>query len=443
MEKKSLDVLKKTNKSKSLFERALRVIPGGVSHNIRYFPPYPFFVERAKGSKIWDVDGNCYIDYWMGHYAHIMGHSYEEVVEAVTDLIRNRGYHFGLPNREEVELAELILSIMDEFDMVRFCTSGSDAASFAVRLARAYTGREIVLKVKGGWHGASTDLIKGSNYPFEVTESQGIPDSVYDNVVLIPFNNWEETERIIDEYGEDIACAIVEPVLGAGGFIPGEKEYLRNLKKKLGKAGALLIFDEVITGFRVSLKGYYGYVGVVPDIVTLGKIVGGGFPIGVVLSRRDIMELSSRERKKPDRVLIGGGTFSCNPVSMVAGLTVIRRLVEDGDEIYGYLSAITEKLRRGIEEVGRAKGLIVKTTGIASLFKVHILKEDAEIRGVDDIYKYTYWEEVDGEFRSYLARHGVNMIHLCGAVSYAHRIEDIEMTIDVFEGFFEWLRERL
>ncbi|MGB9667463.1 MAG: aspartate aminotransferase family protein [Thermosulfidibacteraceae bacterium] len=443
MGKQYIEASEDTETSKQLFLRALKVIPGGVSHNVRYYPPYPVFIERCKGSKIWDVDGNCYIDYWMGHYAHIMGHSYPEVVEAVTKFIRERGYHFGLVNREEVELAELILSVLDEFEMVRFCTSGSDAGSFAVRLARAYTGKNKVLKVRGGWHGASTDLIKGSSYPFEEKESLGILDNVYENVILMPFNDWEETERIIEENKNDIACAIVEPVLGSGGFIPADKDYLVNLRKKLEEIGALLIFDEVITGFRVSLKGYYGYIGVVPHILTIGKIVGGGFPIGVIVSTRDIMELSSRERSKPSRVLIGGGTFSCNPVSMVAGLTVIKRLISDGDKIYPSLANLTEKLRNGIEEVAKSKGIKVRTTGVGSLFKVHILKVDADIKSADDVYRYTYWEEVDGEYRSYLAKHGVNMVHLCGAISYAHTNEDVEETIKVFDEFFSWLRERI
>lgn len=443
MEELSSEYLENRVVSKSVFERAKRVIPGGVCHNIRYFPPFPFYVERARGSKIWDVDGNSYIDYWMGHYAHIMGHGYSEVVDNVTRTISERGYHFGLVNKEEVDFAELILSVLSEFDMVRFCTSGSDAASFAVRLARAYTGKKKVLKAKGGWHGAVTELLNVSSYPFDIEESMGIPDEFNSYLIPIPFNNWEETERIIEENSEDIACAIVEPVLGAGGFLPGEREYLARLKEKLNSLGALLVFDEVITGFRVSLKGYYGLVGVVPDIITLGKVVGGGFPIGVVVSRKDIMEASSHFRKKPDRVLIGGGTFSCNIVSMVAGMTVVSKLIKEGGYIYSRISYLTEMLKDGIIDVAKKNSVPVRITGVGSLFKVHIMKEDREIREVDDIYKYTFWEEVDGFYRTFMVKNGINMVHLGGAISYAHSEEDIEKTINVFDRFFKWVAKKM
>lgn len=360
----------KTVKSSELFNVAIRLMPGGVSHNLRYFPPYPFFVSKAEGPYLWDVDGNRYVDYWMGHYAHILGHRCPDVVEEVTSFIEKRGYHFGLVNPEELELARFVTELVPSAEAVRFCTSGTEAAMYAVRLARAFTDRDIVLKVRGGWHGASTDLSKGISWPFEEKETLGVPEKILDNVQLIYFNDWEKTVEIIERYSDRIACAIIEPVIGVGGFIPAEKDYLANLKAKLESIGALLIFDEVISGFRVSIGGYQQVVGITPDLTVLGKVLGGGFPIGAVAGRKDVLELGAHNRKKPERVLMGGGTFSCNPISMVAGTVVLKKLKENPD-IYHYLKILTLRLREALEQVGSEFGVNVKTTGFGSLFMIH------------------------------------------------------------------------
>ncbi len=433
---------KRTKASGRLFERAKKVIPGGICHNLRYFAPYPFYVDRARGAYVWDVDGNRYIDFWMGHYAHILGHRDEEVVEKVSSCIRERGYHFGLVNRDEVKLAELVVELVPSAEQVRFCSSGTEAAMYAVRLARAYTGKRVVLKVAGGWHGASTDLSFGVSCPFDEQETLGLPEGVEKQVRLIPFNDWEGTLKVIDEVGEDVACAIVEPVVGVGGFIPASRKYLLNLKEELESRGAILIFDEVITGFRISLGGYQKVVGVYPHLTVLGKVLGGGFPIGAVAGKREILELGSWERKKSERVLVGGGTFSCNPVSMVAGITVLERLKDMEGEVYPKIDSLGEMLRKGVEEIGREFGVPVVTTGFGSLFAVHVLKEEGRsLRSPEDVCTYTYWEMRDKEFRRFLAQNGVCMIHAGGAVSYAHKEDDVESTLFVVRRFFEgWKR---
>lgn len=425
----------KTKNSEKLYKTATELLPGGVSHCIRYFPPYPFYVERADGCYIWDVDGNRYVDFWMGHYAHILGHRAEVVVEAVTDFIRKNGYHFGLPNPWEVELAELVRETIPCAEAVRFCSSGTEATMYAVRLARACTGKNVVVKVKGGWHGASTDLTKGVNPPFEEKESLGIPETISESVKLIPFNDWENTEKVLNDVEDDLACVIIEPVLGVGGFIPAEKDYLVKLKEKVEKAGAILIFDEVISGFRVGLSGYQGMVGITPHLTTLGKVLGGGFPIGAICGRKDILELASCCKKKPERVLIGGGTFSCNPVSMIAGIAVIRYLLEHEKEVYNRLRELTCKLKGLIKEIANNEGVTVKTTGIESLFMIHIMKEDSEIKGADDIIDNTYWEIRDSIFRTFMATEGVCIIHAAGAISTAHTEREIEFFAEKFAKF--------
>ncbi len=415
--------------SKEWFERSQRVTPGGVCHNLRFFPPFPFFVSRAEGAYLWDEDGNRYIDYWMGHYTHILGHRHPEITEAVCRCIKEVGYHIGAVNRYQVELAELVVELIPSAEAVRFCSSGTEATMYAVRLARAYTGKKIVLKVAGGWHGANTDLCKGISHPLDEPESMGLPEGALDGVRLIPFNDLEGTKNIIEECGEDIACAIVEPVVGTGGFIPADKEYLLSLKEELHRRGAILVFDEVITGFRLSTGGYQKVVGVLPDLTVLGKVLGGGFPVGAVAGRRDILELGSHNRKKPNRVLMGGGTFSCNPVSMVAGITMLKHLVEKEKEIYPYIDGLGEQLRKSLDGMN-VRGRVLRTTGIGSLFMVHIMREDRAIRSPEDVFSYTLWELRDTAVRRRLAERGVYMVHFGGAVSTAHRAEDVERTVE-------------
>ncbi len=423
----------KTSKSCALFEKAIKLIPGGICHNLRYFPPYPFYVEKAEGPYIWDIDGNRYVDFWMGHYTHILGHNHPVISNAVVDFIKNKGFHFGLPNKEEIELAELVSTLVPCAEAVRFCSSGTEATMYAVRLARAFTGRKLVVKVRGGWHGASTDLCVSISYPFEVSESEGLPDTEK-YVRTIRFNNWEDTERVLDEVSEELACVIIEPVLGVGGFIPADTYYLVKLKAKLESLGALLIFDEIITGFRVSLGGYQKICGVIPHLVTLGKVLGGGFPIGAVAGKKEILDLGSWGKKKPHRVLMGGGTFSCNPISMVAGITMLKYLMENERYIYRYLNDLGLYFRKRLGSVNL--GIPVKVTGIGSLFMIHFVKDCANnIRCAEDVVEKTYWDIRDTVFRRFMAAHGAYLVHAGGSFSMAHNKEHIEFLIENLELF--------
>ena len=241
----------KTPLSEKLFERAREVMPGGISHNIHYFPPYPFFIQKTKGSKIWDVDGNEYVDLWMGNYTHILGHRPRVVVRALEEQLRE-GIHWGLVYEKQVEWAELVRELVPSAEMVRFCCSGTEATMYAVRLARAFTGKKTILKIAGGWHGANPDLSLGIKMPYEKEESLGLLPELQEYTRVIPFNNLSGSLQIIHQNEENLAGIILEPIIGEGGFTPATKEYLQMLRSETEKLGALLIFDEVISCFRVA-----------------------------------------------------------------------------------------------------------------------------------------------------------------------------------------------
>jgi len=271
----------KTSRSKKLFERAMKVMPGGVCHNIRYFPPYPLYIDGqkgAKGSKIYDVDGNELIDFWMGHYTMILGHA-PPFINALKEQLEY-GTHWGIVNDLQVELAELVNKLVPCAEMIRFGVSGTEATMYAVRLARAYTKRRIIAKVEGGWHGGNTDLSVAIHQPYDKPDSAGLLSEATKYTIGLPFNDIEVTSQILRKHKDDLAAVIIEPVVGAGGFIPAEKDYLKALRELTEEFDGELIFDEIITGFRLALGGAQEFYGIIPDLATFGKILGGGMPIG-------------------------------------------------------------------------------------------------------------------------------------------------------------------
>ncbi len=411
-------------KSRGLYHRACKVMVGGISHNLRRVRPFPFYVERAQGPYLYDVDGNRYVDFWMGHYAHILGHAFPPVAQAVSQLVTQRGYHFGLVHREEVELAERVVELVPCAESVRFCTSGTEAGMYALRLARAYTGRGKVVKVMGGWHGASTDLTYYIYPPFQGPDSEGLPQGLEEQVIPAPFNDLEGTIEAMDRAGNDLAALIVEPVVGAGGCVPPKPGYLEGVRRELEKRGALLIFDEVITGFRLALGGAQEYFKVTPHLVTLGKILGGGFPLGAVAGSREIMALADATEGTP-RVLIGGGTFSCHSGSMVAGLKVIEYLVDNASWLYPLLEERGKRVRSVLEDIFLAHGVRSQVTGVGSLFMVHFPSEDVDPY---DPVALARVQNRDREllFQLLLMNRGVFVMHGGGAISLAHTDEVLD-----------------
>ena len=422
----------KTPLSENLFKRAREVMPGGISHNIHYFPPYPFFVKEAMGSKIRDVDGNEYVDLWMGHYTHILGHQPEIVVEAIERQLKE-GIHWGILFKKQVEWAELVRDLIPCAKMVRFCCSGTEATMYAVRLARAFTGKNTILKIAGGWHGANSDLSFGIKMPYEKEESLGLLPELQQYTKTIPFNDLSGSLEIIHQNKNDLAGIIIEPVIGEGGFIPATAEYLKMLRSETERWGALLIFDEVISGFRVALGGAQERFGIIPDLTTLGKIMGGGLPVGALVGKREILEKTSPEQKgnKWERILIGGGTFSSHPLTMAAGFAMLHYLKDHSDEVYPLLEAKGEKIRKGVQEAFHHEGLDTAVTGIGSLFQTHFPFEKGVILdSPHSIHKFTDIEKREVEFRIRMLTKGVYTMHGGGGLSIVHSGEDIEKIIE-------------
>jgi len=364
--------LDSTPRSRELFERARKYLPGGVSYALRHFSPYPFYVVKAKGSRIWDVDGNEYLDLWMGHGAIVTGHGYEPVIRAAMEQLEY-GAHFGWCHEWEVKWAEAVCRWFD-MDMARPSNSGTEANMYAIRLARAYTGRVKVGKFEGGWHGGYDGLHKGVSYPYDRPASAGLPESVTKDIVLLPYNDLDGVRERVK--GEDLACIIVEPVMGAAGFIPAEREFLRGLRELCDERGIVLIFDEVITGFRFY-KGAQNYYNVKPDIITTGKAVGGQyFPAGALCGRAEIMERLD-QIKTPNfwERSFHGGTYVGNPLTMRAGYTLIRELEDKTDKFFPYLERLGGKALEGLNEILSKNDFEAYTTGLGSLFAIHFTKE--------------------------------------------------------------------
>ncbi len=421
----------KTPHSENLFKRAKEVMPGGISHNIHYFPPYPFFLKKGKGSKVWDVDGNEYVDLWMGHYTHILGHHSEVVIEAIERQLKE-GIHWGILFEKQVEWAELVQELIPCAEMVRFCCSGTEATMYAVRVARAFTGKKTILKIAGGWHGANSDLSLGIKMPYEKEESLGLLPELKQYTKVIPFNDLSGSLEIIHQNKKNLAGIILEPVMGEGGFIPATTEYLKMLRSETERLGALLIFDEMISGFRVALGGAQERFGIIPDLTTLGKIVGGGLPVGALVGKKEILEKTSPEKKanKWERILIGGGTFSSNPLTSAAGLAMLHYLKDHVEEVYPLLEARGKKVREGIQESFRREGLDAIVTRIGSLFQTHFpFQKGVTLNSPHSINTFTDIEKREVEFRIRMLTKGVHVMHGGGGLSIAHSDEDIEKII--------------
>ena len=422
---------RKTPLSENLFKRAREVMPGGISHNVHFFPPYPFFVKRTKGSKVWDVDGNEYVDTWMGNYTHILGHRPSIIIRAVEKQLKE-GVHWGLVYEKQVEWAELVRELVPSAEMVRFCCSGTEATMYAVRLTRGFTGKRTILKAAGGWHGANSDLSLGIRMPYEREESLGLLPELRQYTKVIPFNDLSGSLEIIHQNQKDLAGIILEPVIGEGGFISARKEYLQMLRSETQTLGALLIFDEVISCFRVALGGAQERFNVLPDLTTLGKIVGGGMPVGALVGRREIIERSSPEKKinKWERILIGGGTFSAHPLTAAAGLAMLRYLKDHHKKIYPLLESKGEKVRKALQGALDREGLNAVVTGTGSLFQTHFpFEKGVALNSPQSIHRLTDLEKREIEFRVRMLAKGIHVMHGGGCLTVAHSDQDIKKII--------------
>lgn len=423
---------KRTPRSAKLFARSKKLHINGVSHNIRFFEPYPFVTKSAKAKYLIDVDFNKYVDFWMGHWSLILGHAPSGVAAMVRGQIQN-GWMHGTVNKNTIELSEKISKAVPVAQKIRYVTSGTEATMYAVRLARAVTGKNIVAKIDGGWHGYTTDLLKTVNWPFKESEGRGLTDEKH--IVSLPYNDLEKSLHILKRVRKNLAAIIVEPVLGGGGCIPATKDYLKGLQEFAKKNNTMFILDEIVTGFRFRFGCLYNTMNLDPDIVTLGKIVGGGFPIGVICGKNEIMDhANTRHYTKTKRAYIGGGTFSANPMTMCAGdatLSVLRK----NNSIYEKIGRLGQQSREQLEKIFDGR---VVTTGKGSLFMTHFVNEQvSQITNATDAAKCDTKMLQRFHFEM-IARDGIFFLPgKLGAFSNAHSEADVRALCEAASRFSE------
>ena len=419
---------KKTKTSAKIFAKSSKLHVNGVSHNIRFYEPYPFVVKSSSGKNLVDVDVNKYTDYWMGHWSLILGHGKKIIKESVEKQIE-KGWMYGTVNEQTVKLSELISKAVPVAEKIRYVTSGTEATMYAVRLARSVTGRKLIAKIDGGWHGYTSDLLKSVNWPFTESESSGILNE--EKIISIPYNNLEESLKILQKYSKELAGVIIEPVLGGGGCIPAKKEYLKGIQEFVHKNNSLFILDEIVTGFRFRYGCLYPTMNLNPDIVTLGKVVGGGMAIGVLSGKKEIMEYADTVgKKKSQRSYVGGGTFSANPVSMTSGHATLSYL-KSKKSVYSKINSLGEFARKNIEKVFDGK---VAVTGKGSLFMTHFLKDDVKkITNSSDVAKCDTAKLQKYHFKLIAQDEIFFLPGKLGAISEAHTKEDIKKIIKASE----------
>lgn len=424
---------KKTKGSAKLFSKSLGLHVNGVSHNIRFFEPYPFVVKSSSGKNLVDVDNNKYTDYWMGHWSLILGHGPKQVKDAVKKQIE-KSWMYGTVNEQTIKLSELIAKAVPVAEKIRYVTSGTEATMYAVRLARSVTGKKIIAKIDGGWHGYTSDLLKSVNWPFTESESSGVVNE--EKIISIPYNDLEKSLEILNKVSNDLAGIIIEPVLGGGGCIPAKAEYLKGIQEFCHKNNSLFILDEIVTGFRFRYGCLYPTMNLEPDIVTLGKIVGGGMPIGVMCGKKEIMEHSNTKgKKKTERSYIGGGTFSANPLSMTSGFSTLSELKKSKGVIYSKINLLGKFVRDELTKTFEGKAII---TGQGSLFMTHFTKE-----GITNIENSADAAKCDTallqKYHFKLISHdGIFFLPgKLGAISNAHNKEDIKKMIVASEKFLQ------
>jgi glutamate-1-semialdehyde 2,1-aminomutase len=363
-------------KSHALFTRAQELLPGGVNSPVRAFKSVggePFFVQRADGPYLFDVDGNRYIDYVGSWGPMVVGHNHPQVRDAVQRAIQD-GLSFGAPCPAEVTMAETLTRLVPSCEMVRMVNSGTEATLSAIRLARGATGRMRIVKFEGCYHGhGDSFLVKAGSgmLTLGVPTSPGVPKALADLTLTLSYNDFDGATELFDSLGGEIACVIVEPVVGNANCLPPREGYLQHLRELCSKHGALLIFDEVMTGFRVALGGAQALYGITPDLTTFGKIIGGGMPVGAYGGRRDLMTQIA-----PSGPIYQAGTLSGNPVAMAAGLAMLELVQAPG--FHDQLSAATHALCDGLEAAAQEAGVAVTTNRVGGMFGLFFTTEKVD-----------------------------------------------------------------
>ena len=439
------------DRSRELYDRALSVLPGGVNSSVRATMPYPLFIERGDGGHVIDADGNRLIDYVMGYGPLLYGHDLPDPVQSAIQSHVSAGPMYGAPTEIEIELAEFLARHVPSVESVRFVNSGTEATVSAVRLARGYTGRDKIVVMQGGYHGAQETTLVDGEAGNARPSTPGVPEEFASHTLPIPFNDEEAVHEVFEEYGDDIAAVLTEPVLGNTGIVMPEDGYHETLRELCDDHGSLLIFDEVITGFRVGgLQCAQGEFGVTPDVTTFGKIVGGGFPVGAIGGNAEIIESFT-----PAGNVFQSGTFSGHPVTMAAGYESLKYAAEN--DVYEHVNRLGEKLRNGITEICEEQAPEYTVVGTGSMFKTVFTREAPESfenscsagcrqrpscprygtcpkNGGDvasaqtDRWERVFWQEMreQGVFLT------ANQFE-CQFTSYAHTDEDVEKTLEAYK----------
>lgn len=414
------------NKSKKLFEKARNIIPGGVNSPVRFYEPYPFFATKANGSKISDSDGNSYIDYCMGYGALFLGHNYRVITKSVKSQL-SKGSLFCTPTEGEVELAQLITKCVPCAEMVRLVNTGTEATMHAIRLARAFTKRQKIIKFEGCYHGAHDYVLvkAGSGAVHQgIPLSEGMVDGIADNTLVVPYNDPTSLERTIES--DSVAAVIMEPVIANMGLILPDKNFLHDVRKITKQNDVLLIFDEVVTGFRLALGGAQEYYNIKPDLATFAKAVSNGFPMAVLAGKKEIME-----QLTPVGRVYQASTFAGNPVSVSAAIATIKTLMRN-KVIYNKVSRICENIVKGVRDSLNSLKFEATVNSLGSMFQVFFssnsVRDYASAKRSDvRLYKRLF---------NQLLKEGIfvppSQFETC-FISYSHNNTDVKKTIESFK----------
>lgn len=435
-------------RSQQLYEQAKNYLPAGASSNVRIHmhDPFPILFQRGDGPRVCDVDGNCYIDYLMSYGALILGHRHPQIIQGIEKQLQN-GTMFGTTTELEIELAKLVSDAVPCAEMVSFANSGTEATMEAVRIARAATGKDKILKFEGHYHGHHDYVLFSVDSPSPVSGLEasphklayfpGIPDEVAKTVIVAPWNNLSALERILKKNQTDVAAVITEPVMGSQGVIPPDNEYLKQLRELTAKYDSLLIFDEVLTGFRLAKGGAQELYGVKPDLATFAKALGGGAPIAAVAGSRELLGLVG-----PGRIGFGG-TYNAHPLALAASKATLETLFQNDGEAFQRMARMGAKLKAGLAEAFKSGGYNVVINNVGSMLSIYFTK-------LRKVSTYRQALQADGEkfkrFRDEMLKHGVYM-HPDGlerlSISAVHTDREIEQTITAAEESVKALRTQV
>jgi glutamate-1-semialdehyde 2,1-aminomutase len=438
------EIMAKSPKSLSIWQKNRTVMPAGVGSLFRLADPFPMVVKRAKGSRIWDADENEYLDFMLGFSVMILGNAPDEVREAIMEALP-RGTHYGQCHEHEYEFAKLFCDMVPGVEKVTFCNSGTEATMYALRLARATTGRTLIAKFEGGYHGTH-DLLAvsfgrprpdGDQFgpvedPMAFPESPGLAGGVWRDTIVLPFNHPAAFDKI-RRHANQLAGVIIEPVQGAAGTIPATREFLSELRRITRDIAAFLIFDEVITGFRLAPGGAQEFYGVIPDVSAFGKVAGGGLPFGALGGTAEAMRLMEYDTE-PGSILMAG-TFNGNPMVTAAGTAVLRRLCRE-PHLYAHLNAMGDRFRTEINRFAQEKDYPAISTGVGSMFWMHTSR--GPIKSVRDARR---GDRFAGQgLRLLYRKNGLHIPPNHGFMCTAHTDEDITQLIEIHKAAMEELR---